>query len=162
VSQRWFRGAMPPTLRSKMAVLMQAESWASAEEGADHDPVRAGQPLFWSHTMKRRDFLRAGTLLGGAGMLGSLGLSHAASGDYKALVCLYLNGGNDGNNTLIPTDGAYSDYAAARPVLALPRTRWRHSAAAAPAIALPCIRRWRHWPNCTTSSGWRGLPMPAR
>lgn len=34
VSQRWFRGAMPPTLRSKMAVLMQSESWASGEEGA--------------------------------------------------------------------------------------------------------------------------------
>lgn len=72
--------------------------------------------------MKRRDFLRAGTLLGGAGMMGALGLGQAAgSGDYKALVCLYLNGGNDGNNTLIPTDGAYADYAAARPVLALPK-----------------------------------------
>lgn len=74
--------------------------------------------------MKRRDFLRAGTVLGGTGLLGGLGLGlgqAASSGDYKALVCLYLNGGNDGNNTLIPTDGAYSDYAAARPVLALPK-----------------------------------------
>ncbi|MFC0169021.1 DUF1800 family protein [Pseudoduganella danionis] len=34
VSQRWFRGAMPPTLRSKMATLMQSETWNSNEEGA--------------------------------------------------------------------------------------------------------------------------------
>ena len=34
ISQRWFRGAMPPTLRSKMATLMQSESWASGEEAA--------------------------------------------------------------------------------------------------------------------------------
>lgn len=72
--------------------------------------------------MKRRDFLRAGAALGGTGLLGALGLGHAAgSGDYKALVYLYLGGGNDGNNTLIPTDAAYNDYAAARPVLALPK-----------------------------------------
>lgn len=72
--------------------------------------------------MKRRDFLRAGAALGGGGLLGALGLGHAAgSGDYKALVYLYLGGGNDGNNTLIPTDAAYDDYAAARPILALPK-----------------------------------------
>jgi len=74
--------------------------------------------------MKRRDFLRAGMGigLGSSGLLGALNLGHAASaGDYKALICLYLNGGNDGNNTLIPTDAAYNDYAAARPVLALPK-----------------------------------------
>lgn len=75
--------------------------------------------------MKRRSFLGAGgalTALGGLGMLGSLAPSSAATGgDYKALVCLFLNGGNDGNNTLVPTDAAYNDYAAARPILALPR-----------------------------------------
>ena len=36
--------------------------------------------------------------------------------DYKALVCVFLFGGNDGNNTLIPLDSAgYGQYAAARP-----------------------------------------------
>ncbi len=36
--------------------------------------------------------------------------------DYKALVCVFMFGGNDGNNTLIPIDGAgYGQYAAARP-----------------------------------------------
>jgi len=36
--------------------------------------------------------------------------------DYKALVCVFMFGGNDGNNTLIPIDTAgYGQYAAARP-----------------------------------------------
>ena len=35
--------------------------------------------------------------------------------DYKALVCVYLEGGNDGENTLIRLDGAgYQNYAAVR------------------------------------------------
>ncbi len=36
--------------------------------------------------------------------------------DYKALVCVFMFGGNDGNNTVIPIDAAgYGQYAAARP-----------------------------------------------
>lgn len=53
----------------------------------------------------------------------------AIANDYKALVCLFLNGGNDANNLIIPTGtGAANDaagylaYAAARTNLALPRT----------------------------------------
>lgn len=34
VSQRWFRGAIPPPLRSSILALMQSETWGSAEEGA--------------------------------------------------------------------------------------------------------------------------------
>ena len=51
--------------------------------------------------MKRRSFLcHAGALAGTAalGQLGSLAANAAASGDYKALVCLFLYGGNDSNN----------------------------------------------------------------
>ncbi len=40
--------------------------------------------------------------------------------DYKALVCIFLYGGNDGNNMVIPRDGGYAAYAAARGPLALP------------------------------------------
>ncbi|HUK14667.1 MAG TPA: DUF1501 domain-containing protein [Thermoanaerobaculaceae bacterium] len=36
-----------------------------------------------------------------------------APADYRALVCLFLFGGNDGNNTVIPYDG-YGDYDAVR------------------------------------------------
>jgi uncharacterized protein (DUF1501 family) len=43
--------------------------------------------------------------------------------DYRALVCLFLYGGNDSNNTIIPYDvPSYDAYAASRGILALPRT----------------------------------------
>ncbi|MDQ8204798.1 DUF1501 domain-containing protein [Pelagicoccus sp. SDUM812003] len=42
--------------------------------------------------------------------------------DYKAIVCIFLYGGNDANNLLVPTDQAtYSLYAAGREQLALAR-----------------------------------------
>jgi uncharacterized protein (DUF1501 family) len=41
-------------------------------------------------------------------------------GDYKALICLFLYGGNDGNNLLIPTDPTtFGYYAAARSALTI-------------------------------------------
>lgn len=73
--------------------------------------------------MDRRHFLRAAgalpaiSLLGGASLFGEH--AHAAGDDYRAVVVLFMNGGNDGLNCLVPTDGAYNDYAAARPELAL-------------------------------------------
>lgn len=59
--------------------------------------------------MSRRRFLGAG-VLGAMSSLGLLGLARpaqAAVADYKALVCLYLYGGNDGNNMLVPLDPAH-------------------------------------------------------
>lgn len=48
-------------------------------------------------------------------------LSQATPPDYKALVCIFLVGGNDGHNTIVPlTQTAYNDYLAARGTLALP------------------------------------------
>jgi uncharacterized protein (DUF1501 family) len=48
-------------------------------------------------------------------------LASSALGGYQALVCLYLNGGNDGHNFVVPISGsAYSEYAAGRQSLALP------------------------------------------
>jgi uncharacterized protein (DUF1501 family) len=76
--------------------------------------------------MNRRDFLRhmggigAGAALAQLGLLGRHAL--AASGDYKALVCIFLNGGNDGNNTIVPIDTTgYANYSAIRGTLALPQ-----------------------------------------
>jgi uncharacterized protein (DUF1501 family) len=44
------------------------------------------------------------------------------AGDYKALVCVFLYGGNDGNNLLVPRTGSdYAGYAVGRGVLALPQ-----------------------------------------
>jgi uncharacterized protein (DUF1501 family) len=48
----------------------------------------------------------------------------SAGGDYKALVCIFLDGGNDGNNSVIPNyNEGYNQYAAARAAqgLAVPR-----------------------------------------
>ncbi len=44
--------------------------------------------------------------------------------DYKALVCIFLQGGNDSNNLILPTlPSQYSNYAAIRtPVLAIPQS----------------------------------------
>jgi len=68
----------------------------------------------------RRDFIRnSGCALGAAALVSSLdrfGLVNAMtpqSADYKALVCIFLYGGNDGNNTVIPYDG-YAAYNAVR------------------------------------------------
>ena len=71
----------------------------------------------------RRAFLRhlgAVSTFGLAARLDMLSLVAAANAqsasDYKALVCVFMFGGNDGNNTVIPMDSAgYAQYAAVRP-----------------------------------------------
>ena len=68
--------------------------------------------------MSRRRWLQAAASLPALGLLPTA----RAAGDYKALVCIYLYGGNDGLNCLVPTDGRYTDYAAVRKGLALPRS----------------------------------------
>jgi uncharacterized protein (DUF1501 family) len=44
-------------------------------------------------------------------------------GDYKALVCLFLSGGNDSFNMLAPRGAAYPEYAAIRQSIALPENQ---------------------------------------
>lgn len=74
--------------------------------------------------IRRRDLLSTTGFAAVAGMLGSLSRSSVAADDeYRALVVVYLNGGNDGNNMLVPTDGAYSDYQRSRQNLALIKSR---------------------------------------
>ena len=58
------------------------------------------------------------SLTGGLGILG-LGSKTANASDYKALVIIHLNGGNDGNDLLVPIDGAFSDYSKSRPSIAV-------------------------------------------
>ncbi len=84
--------------------------------------------------LTRRSFLRqcACAAVGTAGVAGalldlrrmaaaSLGNTDALSGDYRALVCLFLYGGNDANNLLVPAGADYAAYATARGGLALPQ-----------------------------------------
>lgn len=50
-----------------------------------------------------------------AGALPSFPALAQTSGDYKALVCVFLFGGNDGNNMIVPTDAAgFARYAGIR------------------------------------------------
>lgn len=54
-------------------------------------------------------------------LVGAVAGANSGVTDYKALVCLFLAGGNDANNLLVPNDSAgYAAYAAARTTLALP------------------------------------------
>jgi uncharacterized protein (DUF1501 family) len=73
-------------------------------------------------TISRRNFLQAGASFGLLAALGRLPLASAAPAqDYKALVCVFLAGGNDGHNTVVPLANAqYTAYTAARGQLALP------------------------------------------
>lgn len=74
----------------------------------------------------RRDFLRRAARLSAlagtpfAANLASIGAAAAQTAtDYKALVCVFLLGGNDQSNTVVPMDaGAYATYQSARPTLA--------------------------------------------
>lgn len=82
-----------------------------------------------THTMlSRRNLLKKGlrltTTLGTVAGLGHLGkisaFAQSAGSDYKALVCVFLFGGNDSNNLVIPMSGqAASQYSALRANLAI-------------------------------------------
>jgi len=77
--------------------------------------------------MNRRNFMRHGGALTGAAALGQLGVMAARAAtptDYKALVCIFLAGGNDSNNMLVPIDTAgYANYASVRSGLAIPQAQ---------------------------------------
>jgi uncharacterized protein (DUF1501 family) len=46
-------------------------------------------------------------------------LAESSGGDYRAMVCLFLVGGSDSNNMLVPTDSRYAQYRRQRPNLAI-------------------------------------------
>jgi len=85
-----------------------------------------------SMTLNRREFIRqaACAAVGTAAMtcairdlrFMSAAVAQSNITDYKALVCVFLAGGNDSNNLVIPTiTSEYNNYAAIRtPVLAIP------------------------------------------
>ena len=101
----------------------------------------------------RREFLCRSLGAFGAAMLAfeRFGLLNALaqSADYKALVCIFLNGGNDSGNMIIPYDD-YSTYAAARGV------EWTGDTAVEPVANR---RRPPYWRRIRISSE---LDRPAR
>ncbi len=76
-------------------------------------------------SMNRRDFLKlnAGLALSSSSILSLLGslqtVNAATADDYKALVCVFLEGGNDAFNMVIPKGSAYADYKKIRGSLAV-------------------------------------------
>lgn len=82
----------------------------------------------------RRDFIRkaACAAVGTAAMTSAIrdlrfmnaAVAQSNITDYKALVCIFLQGGNDSNNLIIPTIPAqYANYASIRtPILAIPQS----------------------------------------
>ncbi len=79
----------------------------------------------------RRDFLRdairsvsAAGALGAMGKFGEMNAMAGGGSGYQALVCIFLAGGNDGHNTVVPIKTAqqsYSLYAGARGALGIPQ-----------------------------------------
>lgn len=77
--------------------------------------------------LARRDFLLQATRLSAlagtpfaVNLMAAGAASAQSAGDHKALVCIFLAGGNDQSNTVVPSSGAgYSTYQQARPSLAL-------------------------------------------
>jgi uncharacterized protein (DUF1501 family) len=82
-----------------------------------------------SKNHSRRAFLQRAAAMSSVGAgsfgvnlagIGAASAQTAATNDYKALVCIFLFGGNDQSNTVIPfADVEYNAYAAARPSLAV-------------------------------------------
>ncbi|MEO6801191.1 MAG: DUF1501 domain-containing protein [Rhodanobacter sp.] len=99
--------------------------------------------------LQRREFLRRAMIMSGYGLaaplVSTLGLVGAASAagtptDYRALVCVFLYGGNDYGNTLIPYDQpSYDAYSAIRLTLATARDQLAGTVLK-PSVALPNSR----------------------
>lgn len=93
----------------------------------------------------RRDFLRqTACALGGiaiASSVESFGLVNAlaqdmTATDYRALVCVFLSGGNDSDNMIVPLDGEFSNYFNARNPAGL-----AHQQAALRSVNAPSLGR---------------------
>jgi uncharacterized protein (DUF1501 family) len=109
----------------------------------------------------RREFLWKGacaalTATGIADSIWNLRMINAATAattavatDYKALVCIFLFGGNDGNNLLIPTDTArYGQYTTSRGVLALTAPGTTNGILPLNATNVPSGLTYGIHPNC--------------
>ena len=97
-----------------------------------------------------RRVLKRGSALSLAGAAAPWALNLAAIGeaaaqsatDYKALVCVFLFGGNDHGNTLVPYDSAtHASYSGLRGTLATAREALAPTLLV-PAIALPAARQY--------------------
>ena len=61
------------------------------------------------------------SLVGGLSKFGLVSALAQGTTDYKALVCIFMFGGNDSNNMIVPVDANYANYASIRANLAIPQ-----------------------------------------
>ncbi len=103
-----------------------------------------------SDVASRREFLKRSSALSVVGVAAPWALNLAAIGeasaqsanDYKAIVCVFLQGGNDNGNTLVPYDEAsHAAYSTQRLSLTVPRDALAANVLS-PATALPEGRRF--------------------
>ena len=130
------------------------------------------EPKHFSSFTTRRKFIRqaACAALGTAALTNTIrdlrfisaAMAQGTITDYKALVCIFLSGGNDANNLFIPTDPTeYANYAIIRtPVLAIPNT----DGGPATALALNTLNSDGHTygfhPACPELQGmFNGTPV---
>ena len=106
-------------------------------------------------TLSRRELLKRGSALSVAGAAAPWALNLAAiseaaaqsATDYKALVCVFLYGGNDHGNTLVPYDAiSHAQYATLRGSLATARDTLTPTQLA-PSVALPDGRQYALAPS---------------
>ena len=76
----------------------------------------------------RRDFVRlaccsaaTASLVSGLSKFGLVSALAQGTTDYKALVCIFMFGGNDSNNMIVPLGSPYASYQGIRANLALPQ-----------------------------------------
>ncbi len=110
--------------------------------------------------LSRREFLKRASALAFAGTatpfalnLASIGSASAqVAGGYRAVVCLFLFGGNDHTNTIIPYDQTeYNEYFNSRPDIALMRNDLAGTATA--AVASQGGRSFAFHPSLTSLKG---------
>jgi uncharacterized protein (DUF1501 family) len=108
-------------------------------------------PIFLSRPWSRRRFLGSACAAVGVTSLAStafdlrrIAAAAGGPGDFRALVCVFLYGGNDGNNTVLPRGADYPGYATARGSIALPE------ASLLPIANTPDGRQWGLHPSLSS------------
>lgn len=84
--------------------------------------------MYEKSDITRRNLLKSGVATSLSSILPTMALmanaEAAQSDDYKALVCVFLGGGEDSHNSVLATDPeTWKNYASARPVIALDQSR---------------------------------------
>ncbi len=87
------------------------------------DPKRSRREFFRQTTCRMVSVAGLASCLGDLRKIAAATLSNSSLDDYKALVCLFLYGGNDSSNVIVPSSAAdYRNYAQARTNLALAKS----------------------------------------